>query len=1113
MLSAAEEPTTARSRTRWRSTLRAIGRAHRSGRRYSSSSMTPQAGTLRGGVTTEKPSTFPVVNETEEIYDDFTDSLPQDDAVDAKSAHAGPSSSLPATVAGDAIAVSQNQPEALSTSPISRETAVFGVHSDAINTTAELDVRGELPVETAMNEHSDGLHQNADSDHPAFRGPVSEPSTVSAHRALVSRQGVFPRSPALRTPKLASESTYPRRLAGVVGCALDDLGAPDDSPVQRRHAELSMASGSGLRTPLRGITPRVGTSAGGSGLRHRTPGACGHDSSQISFHADYERRSSVVAQTHDGTRESIEGEPPRTSVGDASERDMQGSSVSDFDVGDDYLDSVSQANGNAGSMHMSPKATANRLVFGSSPVAAAIVASPLRDPSAHKKTPSSIQQDLPSCDFKRGDSCRPTDIPSAPSWLPDSLKPLAQAAIVASRRRIRPASKYRESHSGNADDKVPYDFAIVVRAAFTARQTAALARAKADADARATAALVQARQLGQISPMHAGAGTRVDPANASRKKRTQRIRPRKLQQRLAQSERYEVGSGDSASLSDSDCLSSSSNESPRHEEANDDDYDHSSEDDDSLSRSVHQYRSPSRSTNTMFLDSELPSSDESGDSSGSSSGGEDHEDSFTNAAHRRLSLGTFFAGLNPWAQKPPSRQVGETRALRSVVRDDSSSVVDGNADDRLSLADDTIATSVRRVTFSNTETRSDTDLGAAVRGNRDRVSGIPAATPGHVAVDMHAHEPAGAARGHKCSEILAALRGAGLLAKRVRSLSRRTWLIKLRAPEERLEEEAEAVHLRLRRRDGGWSRFRRSARAAFVHEQSNVAASDQCNSAMLTPQSIFHSSDRQLLINHILRSSSREGGCDLGESSPLGAYVTLMLPLHMRTRLDELRNDWLAPWRPAISQGAHDRIGAVDPAWYAPPVLVSLDAVTRPTGNPAVAGTSWLHNLRLVMSGSGSSSSELGGGTPALAPPPAESISAKNDDSRSRHPRRACGCCLSLCSTVSCAFCCGPVILAWMVVRIASCSARCGRSTTRCCCSLTTQPLDRIASYFGEGIAFYFAWLEFYTQWLLAVRTKLSLLCVHDDAHVAYQPNSLQLLARCFLSDRCTLEASVRVQA
>jgi hypothetical protein len=59
-----------------------------------------------------------------------------------------------------------------------------------------------------------------------------------------------------------------------------------------------------------------------------------------------------------------------------------------------------------------------------------------------------------------------------------------------------------------------------------------------------------------------------------------------------------------------------------------------------------------------------------------------------------------------------------------------------------------------------------------------------------------------AARVHKCAEILSALRAAGLQAKRVRSLSRRTWLIKIRCAEWRLEVEAEKLRLRMRRRDG-----------------------------------------------------------------------------------------------------------------------------------------------------------------------------------------------------------------------------------------------------------------------------------------------------------------------
>lgn len=57
---------------------------------------------------------------------------------------------------------------------------------------------------------------------------------------------------------------------------------------------------------------------------------------------------------------------------------------------------------------------------------------------------------------------------------------------------------------------------------------------------------------------------------------------------------------------------------------------------------------------------------------------------------------------------------------------------------------------------------------------------------------------------------------------------------------------------------------------------------------------------------------------------------------------------------------------------------------------------------------------------------------------------------------------------------------------------MTSQPLDRIASYFGESIAFYFAWLEFYTQWLLPPAVVGVLLFIgqlyYGTIDVAYAP-------------------------
>ena len=44
---------------------------------------------------------------------------------------------------------------------------------------------------------------------------------------------------------------------------------------------------------------------------------------------------------------------------------------------------------------------------------------------------------------------------------------------------------------------------------------------------------------------------------------------------------------------------------------------------------------------------------------------------------------------------------------------------------------------------------------------------------------------------------------------------------------------------------------------------------------------------------------------------------------------------------------------------------------------------------------------------------------------------------------------------------------KCGRAGKRFFSKLLSQPLDRIAAYFGEMVGFYFAWLEFYTHWLV----------------------------------------------
>ena len=57
---------------------------------------------------------------------------------------------------------------------------------------------------------------------------------------------------------------------------------------------------------------------------------------------------------------------------------------------------------------------------------------------------------------------------------------------------------------------------------------------------------------------------------------------------------------------------------------------------------------------------------------------------------------------------------------------------------------------------------------------------------------------------------------------------------------------------------------------------------------------------------------------------------------------------------------------------------------------------------------------------------------------------------------------------------------------------LLSQPLDRIAAYFGEHVAFYFAWLEFYTRWLVLPAVGGVFLFVaqlyHGALDIAYAP-------------------------
>ncbi|KAJ1432460.1 hypothetical protein B484DRAFT_394994, partial [Ochromonadaceae sp. CCMP2298] len=71
---------------------------------------------------------------------------------------------------------------------------------------------------------------------------------------------------------------------------------------------------------------------------------------------------------------------------------------------------------------------------------------------------------------------------------------------------------------------------------------------------------------------------------------------------------------------------------------------------------------------------------------------------------------------------------------------------------------------------------------------------------------------------------------------------------------------------------------------------------------------IFRSSERQLVIDYILRSKIKDGGAELDENTELGKQVVQRFPLHMYSRLADIRHAWVTFWK----RGAY---GQVEEQW------------------------------------------------------------------------------------------------------------------------------------------------------------------------------------------------------
>lgn len=75
--------------------------------------------------------------------------------------------------------------------------------------------------------------------------------------------------------------------------------------------------------------------------------------------------------------------------------------------------------------------------------------------------------------------------------------------------------------------------------------------------------------------------------------------------------------------------------------------------------------------------------------------------------------------------------------------------------------------------------------------------------------------------------------------------------------------------------------------------------------------SLFKSSDRQRIIDFIIRSRIRDTGAELGQRTDLGKDIAIRLPLHMHSSLEALYNVWVyfykkENWKSLLKQSGNE---------------------------------------------------------------------------------------------------------------------------------------------------------------------------------------------------------------
>jgi len=142
------------------------------------------------------------------------------------------------------------------------------------------------------------------------------------------------------------------------------------------------------------------------------------------------------------------------------------------------------------------------------------------------------------------------------------------------------------------------------------------------------------------------------------------------------------------------------------------------------------------------------------------------------------------------------------------------------------------------------------------------------------------------------TQIWSRLRQSGLETQRIYALDTRRVMIKVRCPAERLMDVAEVLRLKLRTSEGTYEAFRESQLEHYLPSDEGTGTRRLINESIL-----FRSSERQAIIDFIIRSRIRDSGAELGPRTDLGKAIASRVPLHMYARLEPLYESWVLFWR------------------------------------------------------------------------------------------------------------------------------------------------------------------------------------------------------------------------